>query len=152
MWAPQCPSGGCSASIHQLQTAWHSESGNPGKLRPLGRHSCSLPFITQSYSMLLCGPGGGAGPGGDGGDARWISRPISASFSTTPGSEGKIHRVGPEFGPTLTASNRDYQSNCWADWKFMGQPCEFQVVADTIVPIFTDRDQRYIRCYYHSCC
>jgi hypothetical protein len=38
--------------------------------------------------------------------------------------EGKIHRVDPDFGSTLTVSNRDYQSNCWVDWKIMGQPCE----------------------------
>jgi hypothetical protein len=24
----------------------------------------------------------------------------------------------------------DSQSNCWVDWKIMGQPCEFQVGAD----------------------
>ena len=26
--------------------------------------------------------------------------------------EGKIHRVDPDFGSTLTVSNRDFQSNC----------------------------------------
>jgi hypothetical protein len=41
--------------------------------------------------------------------------------------EGKIHRVDPDFRSTLTVSNRDYQSNCWVNWKIMGQPCEFQV-------------------------
>jgi hypothetical protein len=41
--------------------------------------------------------------------------------------EGEIHRVGPDFGSTSTASNRDYQSNCWVNWKIMGEPCEFQV-------------------------
>ena len=41
--------------------------------------------------------------------------------------EGKIHRVDPDFGSTLTVSNRDSQSNCWVNWKIMGQPCEFQV-------------------------
>ena len=41
--------------------------------------------------------------------------------------EGKIHRVDPDFASTLTASNRDSQSNCWVNWKIMGQPCEFQV-------------------------
>jgi hypothetical protein len=44
-------------------------------------------------------------------------------------TKGKIHRVDPEFGSTLTVSNRDYQSNCWVNWKIMGQPCEFQVQA-----------------------
>jgi hypothetical protein len=44
-----------------------------------------------------------------------------------PHLEGKIHRVGPDFGSTLTAPNRDSQSNRWANWKIMGQPCEFQV-------------------------
>jgi hypothetical protein len=42
--------------------------------------------------------------------------------------KGKIHRVDPDFGSTLTVSNRDYQSNCWVNWKVMGQPCEFQVM------------------------
>jgi hypothetical protein len=42
-------------------------------------------------------------------------------------TEGKIYRVDPDFGSTLTVSNRDYQSNCWVKWKIMGQPCEFQV-------------------------
>jgi hypothetical protein len=45
------------------------------------------------------------------------------------GPEGKIHRVDPDFGSTLTVSNRDYQSNWWVNWKIMGQPCEFQVQA-----------------------
>jgi hypothetical protein len=44
-----------------------------------------------------------------------------------PDSEGKIHRVDPHFGSTLTASSMDSQSNCWVNWKIMGQPCEFQV-------------------------
>ena len=42
--------------------------------------------------------------------------------------EGKIHRNDPDFGSTLTVSNRDSQSDCWVDWKIMGQPCEFQVL------------------------
>jgi hypothetical protein len=45
-------------------------------------------------------------------------------------AEGKIHRVDPEFGSTLTVSNRDSQSNRWVNWKVMGQPCEFQVHGD----------------------
>jgi hypothetical protein len=43
--------------------------------------------------------------------------------------QGKTHRVGPDFGSTLTVSSRDYQSKCWVNWKSMGQPCEFQVCA-----------------------
>jgi hypothetical protein len=39
----------------------------------------------------------------------------------------KSHRVGPDFGSTLTVSNRDSQSNCWVNWNVMGQPCEFQI-------------------------
>jgi hypothetical protein len=41
--------------------------------------------------------------------------------------EGKIHRVDPDFGSTLTASNGNSQSNCWVNLKIVGQPCEFQV-------------------------
>jgi hypothetical protein len=43
--------------------------------------------------------------------------------------EGKIHRVDPDSGSTLTVSNRDSQSDCWVNWKIMGQPCEFQAMA-----------------------
>ena len=41
--------------------------------------------------------------------------------------EGEIHRVDPDVGSTLTVSSRDPQTNCWVNWKIMGQPCEFQV-------------------------
>ena len=29
--------------------------------------------------------------------------------------QGKTHRVGPDFGSTLTVSSRDYQSKCWVN-------------------------------------
>jgi hypothetical protein len=45
------------------------------------------------------------------------------------GRKGKIHRVDPDFGSTLTASTRDSQSDRWANRKIMGQPCEFQAAA-----------------------
>jgi hypothetical protein len=44
------------------------------------------------------------------------------------GPEGKVHRVDPDFGSTLTVSNRASQSNCWVNWKIMGQPCEFHLL------------------------
>jgi hypothetical protein len=37
----------------------------------------------------------------------------------------EIHRIDPEFGSTLTISNRDSQSNCWVNLRILGQPCEF---------------------------
>jgi hypothetical protein len=49
-------------------------------------------------------------------------------LESVPEFEGKIHRVDPAFGSTLTASNRDSQSNCWVNSKIVGQPCEFQVL------------------------
>ena len=49
----------------------------------------------------------------------------AAARAATP--EGKIHRVDPDFESSFTVSNRDSQSNCWADWKTLGQPCKFQV-------------------------
>jgi hypothetical protein len=55
-----------------------------------------------------------------------LPRSSTAGISTRP--QGEIHRVDPDFGSTLTASSRDYQSNCWVNWKIMGQPCEFQVL------------------------
>ena len=42
-------------------------------------------------------------------------------------AQGKIHRVDPDFGSTLTVFNRDSHSNCWVNLKIVGQPCEFQV-------------------------
>ena len=51
-----------------------------------------------------------------------------ASFTdATARRQGKIHRVDPDFGSTLTVSKRDSQSKYWVSWKIMGQPCEFQV-------------------------
>jgi hypothetical protein len=41
--------------------------------------------------------------------------------------EGKIHRADPDFGSTVTVSTRNYQSNCWVNWKINGPPCEYQV-------------------------
>ena len=41
--------------------------------------------------------------------------------------QGKIHRVDPDFGSTLTFANRDSQPNCWVNWNIMGQACGFQV-------------------------
>jgi hypothetical protein len=41
--------------------------------------------------------------------------------------EGKIHRVDPDFGSTLTVSNRDYQSKCWVNWKIMGRHVSFRL-------------------------
>jgi hypothetical protein len=53
--------------------------------------------------------------------------PARVSTTVCTWQEGKIHRVDPDFGSTLTGSNRDSQSNRWVNWKIMGQPCEFQV-------------------------
>ena len=44
----------------------------------------------------------------------------------------KIQSLGqpwadPDFGSSLTVSSRDSQSNCWVNWKILGQPCEIQV-------------------------
>jgi hypothetical protein len=50
---------------------------------------------------------------------------------------GKMHRVDPEFWVDLTFSNRDSQSNCWVNWKIMGQPCEFQVLGVDVKAIQT---------------
>ena len=62
---------------------------------------------------------------------RWAAllspRMCVATVGGLTASEGKIHRVDPDFGSTLIDSNRDYQSSCWVNWKIMGQPCGFQV-------------------------
>jgi hypothetical protein len=56
--------------------------------------------------------------------------PERAAFVRAFGEEdeGKIHRVDPDFGSTLTVSNTDSQVNCWVNWKIIGQPCELQVM------------------------
>ena len=40
-------------------------------------------------------------------------------------SPPEIHRVDPESGSTPEGSCRDFQSNCWANLRILGQPCEF---------------------------
>jgi hypothetical protein len=67
------------------------------------------PFSAAAAGAAACGDQPAAHPGGA---ARM---------------EGKIHRVDPDFGSTLTASNGNSQSNCWVNLKIVGQPCEFQV-------------------------
>jgi hypothetical protein len=65
--------------------------------------------------------------------ARWRPSTSRASLMRTrPDREpcGKIPRVDPDFGSTLTSSNRNSQSNCWANWKIVGQPGEFQDYMD----------------------
>jgi hypothetical protein len=58
----------------------------------------------------------------------WVRRQRKRKRKMNRGElKGKNHRVDPDFGSALTVSNRDSQSNCWANWKIMGQPCEFQV-------------------------
>ena len=59
-------------------------------------------------------------------DEAAATRPEVATASRA-GAEGEIHRVDPDFGSSLTVSNRDSHSNCWVNWKIMGQPCGFQV-------------------------
>ena len=59
----------------------------------------------------------------------WVRRQRKRKRKMNRGElKGKNHRVDPDFGSALTVSNRDSQSNCWANWKIMGQPCEFQVL------------------------
>jgi hypothetical protein len=60
---------------------------------------------------------------------RWADLKRIPVVDEIGGEEGKIHRVDPDFGSTLTASNRDSQSNCLVNWEIMGQPCGFQVRA-----------------------
>jgi hypothetical protein len=55
-------------------------------------------------------------------------RDVADRGSPSPWRKVKFtRRVDPDFGSTLTASNRDSQSKCWVNWKIVGQPCEFQV-------------------------
>ena len=67
---------------------------------------------------------------GANGSVIWSHR-LHYNFSDHPwpcaDPKGKIHRVDPDFGSSLTVSNRDSQSNCWVNFKIVGQPCEFQV-------------------------
>jgi hypothetical protein len=57
--------------------------------------------------------------------SRWRTIP-SVENSSEAQVKGKIYRVDPDFGSTLTVSNKDSQSNFWVNRKIMGQPCEFQ--------------------------
>ena len=73
--------------------------------------------------------------GKGGSSLAWRSQSAQRDFTAagpylcikTNSQKGRIHRVDPDFGSTLTVSNKDSQSNCWVSWNFMGQACEFQV-------------------------
>jgi hypothetical protein len=60
---------------------------------------------------------------------------LLAERHNTASLKGKIHRVDPDFGSTLTVSSRDSQSNCWVNLKIMGQPCDFQVLTSGSGPV-----------------
>jgi hypothetical protein len=50
--------------------------------------------------------------------------------------ERKLYRVGPNCGPTL-GLDRDFQSNCWAKSRNLGQPCtNFVRPRSQLVPTF----------------
>ena len=66
-------------------------------------------------------------PAGRAGARGCRSRPPPSQRSPPSAPGRKSCRVDPDFGSTLTASNRDSRSNYWVNWKIMGQPCEFQV-------------------------
>jgi hypothetical protein len=89
-------------------------------------------------------------------NARQLKPPSALNWQVTAGkrpqttiapSRGrKIHRVDPDFGSTLTDSNRDSQSNRWVNCKIMGQPCEFQVRAEnsfSCAPVYFTGDSDY---------
>jgi hypothetical protein len=60
-------------------------------------------------------------------DAAGVQKQRLSELTAALRPEGKIHRVDLDFGSTLTVCNRDSQSNCWVNWKIMGQPYGFQV-------------------------
>jgi hypothetical protein len=74
---------------------------------------------------LQVGPGARSQPSAERQQVAAAQRRLDTSLLSL--ANGKIHRVDPDFGSTLTVSNRDSQSNCLVNWKIMGQPCEFQV-------------------------
>jgi hypothetical protein len=66
---------------------------------------------------------------GGGDEEAALEAPQSPAAPPGQPREGKIHRADPGFGPTLTVSNRDSQSNRWVNLKSMGHPCACQVTA-----------------------
>ena len=80
--------------------------------------------MTTSDRVVISGevPGAERCYEGRGGQALAQTRsaqPAASSAATMPSDlrpQSKIHRVGPDFGSTLTASNRDSHSNCWVNF------------------------------------
>jgi hypothetical protein len=104
----RCRAHGPRCAVVLARPAWNRESPS----RTKSERSLERPIAPSDWSPIIYGP----------------CRPLASTARRAPRRpEGKIHRVDPDFGSTLTASNRDYQSNCWVNWKIMGQPCEFQV-------------------------
>ena len=68
----------------------------------------------------------------------WVSSPLFGSLNgkcrSFPGGccrylqthivSVKNHRVGPNFGPASGLQFRDFQTNCWANLKILGQSCK----------------------------
>jgi hypothetical protein len=50
---------------------------------------------------------------------------VSVTYLPVPHCKPEIHRVDPEFGSTLTVSNRDSQSNCWVNLRILVNPVNF---------------------------
>jgi hypothetical protein len=93
-----------------------SLSSTPSSMCVAAPHRRPRPEAARRRAQVLCA-------------SAWLLLLCAApAAASRVGAEGKIHRVDPDFGSTLTVSNRDSQSNCWVNWKIMPrQPCEFQV-------------------------
>ena len=96
---------------------------------PCALHACrsvlavlNLVRIADRFRLLLLL--GALPPAARGGLLAYAKPGVAAAA----GMQGKLHRVGPIFGSTLTVSNRDSQSNGWVSWKIMGRPCGFQAL------------------------
>jgi hypothetical protein len=78
---------------------------------------------------------------------RYLVRAISCD-GVIVAPQPEIHRVDPEFGSTLTVSNRDSQSNCWVNLRIWVNPVNFTFTQATVrdhrpahlIPMFYPQD------------
>jgi hypothetical protein len=125
------PSAGARATLAPTARAPQTDSLKAATVAstgaPCALHACrsvlavlNLVRIADRFRLLLLL--GALPPAARGGLLAYAKPGVAAAA----GMQGTLHRVGPDFGSTLTVSNRDSQSNGWVSWKIMGRPCGFQ--------------------------
>ena len=114
------PWSGCPAGLTCAVAVLHRDLAPTHLARP----HCDKPYGGRGWEP------GSTWPGAKHSAQRLPRHTSSQGIVCAREPEGKIHRVDPDFGSTLTDYNRNSQSNRWVNWKIMGQLCKFSGSGD----------------------